>query len=256
MSFEERRRNWQQFGAEDPLWAVLTHDGKRGNRWDPVEFFETGRIAVEQMLDYAAQSGANVRHGAALDFGCGVGRLSQALATRFQSTVGVDVAESMLEHARKFNRYPDRCRFVLNTSPDLKQFEGESFDFILTLIALQHIEPVYVLGYLAEFLRLLKPGGVLVFQETSRKRWTLQRRRGDTSLKHFVSRAIPLPILGWYSRIKGRLKGQPPMHAYGISPRRIASHIESHGGQVLNVTADDWGGPAWISHHYCVVKPK
>jgi hypothetical protein len=44
------------------------------------------------------------------------------------------------------------------------------------------------------------------------------------------------------------------MHAFGIIPERIVQHIEAHGGKVMKVAPDDWGGPGWFSHHYCVVK--
>ena len=40
----------------------------------------------------------------ALDFGCGAGRLSRALAAHFEHVVGVDVSASMIETARALNR--------------------------------------------------------------------------------------------------------------------------------------------------------
>ena len=44
-----------------------------------------------------------------LDIGCGVGRLTQALSSRFDECWGVDIAPSMIESANKLNRCPDRC---------------------------------------------------------------------------------------------------------------------------------------------------
>jgi 2-polyprenyl-3-methyl-5-hydroxy-6-metoxy-1,4-benzoquinol methylase len=254
MSFEQLRQSWQQFGERDALWAVLTTDGKRGNRWDTSEFFATGIEAVSAILAWAEQSGAAITFGKALDFGCGVGRLTQALAARFESVVGVDVAESMIARARQLNQYPASCEYRVNDVDDLRQFPDASFDFIMTIIVLQHIEPANVMKYLAEFMRVLKPGGVLVFQQPSRKRWRLQPQPGHASIKHRIARAVPLPLLSLYSGIKGKLKGQPPMHAFGIIPERIVQHIEAHSGKVLKIAPDDWGGPGWFSHHYCVVK--
>jgi hypothetical protein len=46
MSFEQVRADWTRLGAEDPLWAVLVADGKRGGRWDVEEFLALGRTDV------------------------------------------------------------------------------------------------------------------------------------------------------------------------------------------------------------------
>ena len=101
--------------------------------------------------------------GRALDFGCGVGRLTRALADRFDTCDGVDVAASMVERARALNGDNERVRFHHNDAPDLQLFGDESFDFILALIVLQHMEPRLMRGYLREFLRVLRPGGVAYF---------------------------------------------------------------------------------------------
>jgi SAM-dependent methyltransferase len=254
MSLEETNRNWQQFAEQDPLWAVLTLDGKRGNRWNEDEFFATGRAVVDDLLAWAADCGAVVHFDRALDFGCGVGRLTQALASRFQSVVGVDVAPAMIERARSLNRLPDRCSFVLNNAENLAQFQDQSIDLLLSVIVLQHIEPPHVRTYLAEFLRLLKPGGVLVFQLTAEPRARLHFAVPAPSLKQRVLSAVPVPLLNAYARAKGALKGLPEMKAWGIPPREVQAHLEHHGGRVLAVAPDDWGGPAWTSNHYCVIK--
>ena len=43
------------------------------------------------------------RRDRALDFGCGVGRLTRALGTRFESALGVDISAGMIEQARRLN---------------------------------------------------------------------------------------------------------------------------------------------------------
>jgi SAM-dependent methyltransferase len=164
VEFEDLRRTWDRFGETDPLWAVLTIPGKRGGGWDLEEFFATGRVEIDRWVGWAESLGLPARRDDALDFGCGVGRLSQPLAEKFEHVVGVDVAASMIALAGEHNPYPGRLEFVLNEADDLSRFGDESFDLIYTRIVLQHMDPRFSKRYMAEFCRLLRPGGVALFQ--------------------------------------------------------------------------------------------
>jgi hypothetical protein len=72
MDLSQLQQHWDAFGRSDPLWAILTDPDRRGNRWDPVEFFETGRQEVAAIFQRAAAFNLPVRRHRALDFGCGV----------------------------------------------------------------------------------------------------------------------------------------------------------------------------------------
>jgi SAM-dependent methyltransferase len=164
MELKELQKNWHTFGKTDPLWAILTLPGKSGGKWDPEEFFATGRTEIAADLRKVKALGIRLRKGRALDFGCGVGRLTQALCRYFGECHGVDIAPSMIELARKYNRYGSHCHYHLNETDSLAAFADGTFDYIHSCIVLQHMEPRYSKNYLREFLRLLAPGGVLVFQ--------------------------------------------------------------------------------------------
>jgi hypothetical protein len=58
----------------------------------------------------------------------------------------------------------------VNARPDLAVLPSLSFDFIYSDIALQHIPPDQSRAYIAEFMRVLKPGGLAVFQLTAEHR--------------------------------------------------------------------------------------
>ena len=164
MELAELQRNWDAFGRTDPLWAILTDPAKRHGGWDVGEFFASGRAEVAAALRRVEALGASPRRGRALDFGCGVGRLTQALAEHFDEVVGVDIAPSMVAQARWYNRHGDRCRYVVNGADDLAIFPDGHFDFLYTFVVLQHMHPRYIRRYIAEFLRVLAPGGVACFQ--------------------------------------------------------------------------------------------
>jgi SAM-dependent methyltransferase len=164
MNLEELQKNWEVFGATDPLWAIMSEPTKRNGRWELDEFFQTGKRHIAESLALLTKLGVSVPRGKALDFGCGVGRLTQALCDEFQECYGVDISSSMLAGARSYNRHGDRCHYIHNTQNDLKIFADNTFDFILTSVVLQHMEPQFARNYIREFVRVLAPGGVLIFQ--------------------------------------------------------------------------------------------
>ncbi len=227
MNLSQLRAEFERMGAEDPMWAVLTDPDKRGGKWDPDEFFATGVKDVHDVLGFIERAGVQLARGRALDFGCGVGRLSQALATHFDQVVGVDIAVSMVEAARRLDGSRGRCTFVVNTKDDLAQLTTESFDFVYTHITLQHMEPRYSLRYMDEFTRLLRPGGVAVFQvpvPNARPRLT------DAVKQH-------APALVRMVRRLGR-PGEPLIEMYAV-PESDVERVLGSGGLSIFAKVED-----------------
>src|SRR5687767_10465362 len=158
------RRHWERLGRRDPFWAALTHRDKAGRRWDAESFFRSGAEELAAVLGRAERLGVVVSRRRALDFGSGAGRITQAMAREFDRSDGVDISASMLAVAARHNRFPDRCVYHLNDAPDLSLFADATFSFIYSTLVLQHMEARYSTGYIRELLRVLVPGGLLVFQ--------------------------------------------------------------------------------------------
>jgi SAM-dependent methyltransferase len=153
-------RDWDDLALVDPFWAVLAADDKRGGGWEPTEFFATGEADVEQMLATAAQLGRPTRHERALDFGCGVGRLTRALAQRFEEAVGIDVSERMLEHARRLNADTPNVTFASSDEPP-----PEPFDLVVANLVLQHLpSKARARVSIGRLIKATRPDGLLVFQ--------------------------------------------------------------------------------------------
>ena len=133
----ERRRSglasvkntFEALGRDDPLYAVLSRKGLRNNRWDPDEFFDEGKKEIANVMAYLERLDLAVGRHRALDFGCGVGRLSQALADHFDRVIGVDISESMIERAHEYNRHGDRVRYLVNTTENIEDLESATCDF-------------------------------------------------------------------------------------------------------------------------------
>ena len=219
MELRELKRHWDAWGRQDPLWAVLTWPGKR-QRWDPAEFFRTGREELEKVLAYAEGLHWQVPRRRALDFGCGVGRVTQAMTEHFARCDGVDIAPSMLERAAKYNRHPDRCHYHLNDRDDLSLFEDESFDLIYSAHVLQHMEPRYSRRYVQEFVRLLAPGGLAVFQMCTER---------------VVGQTEPLPAEAFHARIEvgtKRVRLEPGAHGIvAVRVTNLSPHVWRAAGK-------------------------
>lgn len=163
-SLEKLRDVWATLGRDDPLWAVLSRPDKRGGGWSNEEFLATGAIEIDSQLAALASMGVPARFSVALDFGCGAGRLTRALSRHFEGVVGIDVAGSMIRKARELNADIGNIEFVENDSARLDTIADASIDLVYSNMTLQHIPAALAAGYVAEFLRVLAPGGVASFQ--------------------------------------------------------------------------------------------
>jgi ubiquinone/menaquinone biosynthesis C-methylase UbiE len=102
-----------------------------------------------------------------LDLGCGTGRFSQALATRFDAeVVAVDPSHKMLEIARGKSHEP-RVRYEEGRAEAIP-LEAASADMIFTSMTFHHFADRALVG--RECRRVLRPGGVLVVRTATRER--------------------------------------------------------------------------------------
>jgi len=116
-SLKKLQRNWESLAQEDPLWSICTDPEKRHQRWDIDEFFATGKHEINVVMEHLRNLEIPIdRSAAALDFGCGVGRLTRALAEYFPECWGVDISPTMIRLAEDFNSSYPRCRFLLSLS--------------------------------------------------------------------------------------------------------------------------------------------
>jgi SAM-dependent methyltransferase len=180
VSLERHKEDWERLAEVDAMWAVLTAPRQKGGGWDAQAFFATGDAEIEHVLSVVGSLGRPLARGRALDFGCGVGRLTRALGARFQQAVGVDISERMIAQATRLNEGFPACEFRVNAASDLGQFDTGSFDFVYSSIVLQHVPSRReIQTYVAEFLRVTRPDGLVVFGIPGRIAlpWSLQPRR-------------------------------------------------------------------------------
>jgi FkbM family methyltransferase len=240
---ERLRHVWQTLGREDPLWAVLSQADKRGGRWDHAEFFETGRAEIDTQMHMLAARGLPAGRALALDFGCGAGRLSRALAAHFERVVGVDVSGSMIETARTLNADVPNVEFRENPSPRIESVADASVDLVYSNMTLQHIPAQLAAGYVDEFFRVLGPGGVAVFQFVDGP---------DESLRGKLFARVSNRWLNPLRRLAWRRHAVFEMHALEENTlvRRLDHHAHLH---LLDAVNDTAAGPGWHGRRWYVV---
>jgi SAM-dependent methyltransferase len=242
VSLRRLARNWNAFAAADPLWSILTWPEKRGNRWQEDEFFATGREEVAVALRRARELCPRMGAGRALDFGCGVGRLTLALADSFTAAHGVDIAPGMIAAARRFDAAGAVAGYHVNAKPDLGLFDDGHFDFVYSSITLQHMAPRWIRGYLREFGRVLAVGGVVAFQLPSVPR----RAPNPNPLVHRLG-ALGAGML---LRFKAACSHAPVMDMHGLPRTEVERSLREAGCELRAVDPSTLAGADWESWLY------
>ncbi len=167
MSLARDEHEWERLAAVDPMYAIASLPGREGN-WTTEEFLATGEATVADVLGILEGLGLGRRSERALDFGCGLGRLTRALSYRFAEVWGIDISNKMVTEAATVNADRPGCRFMVNQAPDLREVPSDAFDLVLSLVTLQHVsEKQAIRSYIREFVRVCRPGGAVVFQVPS-----------------------------------------------------------------------------------------
>ena len=242
------RDDWNAIAELDPRWAVLSvPEGKYG-RWDDGPFFATGEEEVAALLASAAELGLPERRESALDFGCGLGRLTRALAARFDRVVGVDISEAMVREARRLNAAVPAAEFVLNERDDLGAFADASFDLVCTTYVLQHHPSAAgAERSITELIRVLRPGGLLAFQLPAALDPVV--RAQPRARLYRLLRQVGFSPRTLYWRL-----GLHPMRMLAIPPPQVRAVVERAGGRVLRVGEEHDANARMTSARYLVTR--
>ncbi|HET7433662.1 MAG TPA: class I SAM-dependent methyltransferase [Thermoanaerobaculia bacterium] len=180
------RDDWAELAKREPYFAVLTDPRYLREHFDDDArraFFASGEADVDALFALVRSHVPDFAPRSALDFGCGVGRLTIPLARRCGRATGVDIAPEMVAEARA-NASGVDAAFVTNLED-----VSERFDFIASLIVFQHIPVSEGVATLTKLLRRLAPGGVAAIHMPLRRPGGVLRRiarrvRGAMPLVH------------------------------------------------------------------------
>ncbi len=195
---------WDELGEREPYFAVLTDERFLRDRVDLDEFYATGEADVDRLL-------GDLQPRSALDFGCGVGRLTRALARRVPDVVGVDAAASMLRIAEA----------NVPSATFTREVPGRRFDFVCSLIVFQHIPVAEGMAILDRLLGMTDRAAALHF--------TFRRPGGGLRrLARRVRARVPL-VHRIASKLEGDRRGLPYMQMNEYDREAVLARFRAHG---------------------------
>lgn len=224
--------DWRELGATQPYWGVLTHADYRTENLTPANleaFYASGGAYISDLVRRLKAATGKQAGGRALDFGCGTGRLAEAMTQHARSVTGYDISPGMLAQARKRK---GKATYV-DALPD------GPFDWINSFIVLQHIAPERGLALIEDLLARLAPGGLVSLHVTVWREDHLKPRPGR-GLRRLIR-----PLLRRW-RLARLPKGAIGMYDYDLS--QVVERLNRAGVAELTLVPTDHGG-----HHGVVI---
>lgn len=154
-----------------------------------------------------------------IDYGCGPGFLSKAVAPHVSKVYSCDISSGALACAGVING-ADNIEYVLATDESLSQIKDESVDVAISFAVIQHLSDETFETVLDKCFRKLKPGGKIIFHiQMINDLWqTEDEWKNDSS-------------------IKGRLKFRYGLHCFGRTEEAHLQLVAKHGFE--NIVTED-----------------
>jgi SAM-dependent methyltransferase len=225
-------RDWEYWGAHDAYFGVLSTDRFRKEQVDAHrdEFFATGRQQIDHRLAHLESRLGPIARHRALDFGCGVGRLTEALAKQFDAVTGLDISRSMLGEAERNASAHGLSTITYALSDDgLTNAQGP-FDFVHSCMVIQHIPRTQGMSLIPKLLALTAPGGVASLHVCVGR----DIARGK-ALSHWFRHHVPL-VQGVANIRRGEPWQRPSIRMYPYALPEVLDQF-AHAG-LGNVTVD------------------
>ena len=165
------RQDWNERARKDAFYYVATWR----QDWTVETFLGSGeedyRKLVQPLLD---ELQFVPEGGSMLEVGCGAGRMTASFARRFASVYALDISEEMQSLAKQHLADFSNIQWVLGDGASLSAIPSESVDFVFSYLVLQHLPAEdLAMAYVREMLRVLKQGGILLFQFNGAKHPTM-----------------------------------------------------------------------------------
>ena len=242
---EEQMRGWNLAGetAESAMFYIACREGKK---WSTQEFFNNGASELkEYVTDFFKKMNFDPKGKRVLDIGCGIGRITLAFGDIFLEAHGVDFSSNLTKVAQEINKDKPNLYFRANNGVDLSAYADNFFDFCFSFITFHHIKKQEVVGnYIREVDRVLKPGGLFMFQVNTDK-WVIKKAFGWLPIHYRVQDFLQaVGIMKWYTKIKTRNSTQAStivrtLPVYYTSPKKLEKVFKTTKLEVIQTTGEN-----------------
>jgi len=201
-------RDWNQFGEDNRYYWVTTFgkyrdDHMTDDRWS--EFFAESSSYVGKLLQTISMHvDPHFRIRRALDFGCGIGRVSLPLAEVATHVIGLDISDGMLDEARENSRKQGGENLGFFKSDDDLSAASGTFNFIHSIYVFQHIPFVRGKAIVKKMLSILEDGGVLALHFLLSNDLSLRRK-----VTYWMQ--VHIPLVKNLLNLRRRQKWSAPM---------------------------------------------
>ena len=231
---ERVRREWQQLGENDPYWSVLSEERYRSKKLtgsEVLDFLGRGRDSAELIGLFEGRSRQTVSNGTCFELGCGVGRVTCHLAKRFERVIAADISPGNIALCKENLESVGLTNVDYLLVDDLADYPAQpAFDFLYSVIVLQHNTPPIQKFILDSLLPKIRPGGGCLFQTPAAlPGYSFDARQYLTTEDELIE-----------------------MHALPMAD--VLGALHQHGLKPLQVVMDSWTGTPG-SYTYFAVKP-
>lgn len=230
---------WAQVGQEAPHWSVLTNEIYLPDRIAETKgaFYATGAVDADLVRRTLRRHGLDPAHlPRCVEYGCGVGRATLALAAIFQRVVGCDISRPHLDLARAEAARRGLANVAWHHSSIAAPMPGGTWNFWYSRIVLQHNPPPVIAHLLRLAFAGLAPGGIALFQ-------------------------VPTHFQNYRFSIDAHLQDPrpPTMEMHALPQHHIFALAAEAGLEVLEVREDTHAVTAhtstWLSNMFLLRRP-
>ncbi len=170
------RRYWDDRAREDAFFFV-DNELAYGDP-DTERFWARGAQALDLLLEGVGV--ALTAEDRVVEIGCGIGRMTRAIASRATFVEALDVSERMLELAEEHNPELANVSWLLGDGESLSGVADASADVCVSFVVFQHLpHPSLALGYVGEIGRVLADRGWAAIQVSNAPRVHSRRAAGE-----------------------------------------------------------------------------
>jgi SAM-dependent methyltransferase len=211
---EFMRHDWDERARNDAFYYIASWR----KDWTEESFFQSGETDYKQLVAPVLQRLQWDPHGKAmLELGCGAGRMTRSFALRFSRVYAFDISAEMLRHAKVLIPGATNIEWTLGNGANLCQMGDGTVDFAFSYIVLHHMPGrSLALAYIREMLRLLKDGGIFLFQFST----------------------LHTPTMNWKGRMAWRVVDI--FNSFGL--RSLSRRITSVLGLPVELAGKSWRG--------------